>query len=141
MRDTLLVLTGLGLPPFSARGLSQTLELIEASASLRRTINGELQDLSLPQFRKYRSTISCADQRTPATDGVFPGAEVTVDCVFELSYPVGGSPQRIVVPGSERTEGDFVFYRPRLVMRVTEYSVSQDEYGATAQWSLTLEEV
>jgi hypothetical protein len=45
---------------------------------LRRTINGELHDLSLPQFRKYRSTISCTDKSIPAIDGVFPGTEVTV---------------------------------------------------------------
>ena len=141
MSDTLLVLSGIGVPDYSARGLSQTLEPIEASASLRRTINGTLKDLSFAQFRKYKSTISCQDQEPPAVDGVWPGHVVTVDCVAELSYPAGGSPARAVVAGSARTEGAFVFYRPQLEMLVTSFSVNRDEYGAAVQWQMDLEEV
>jgi hypothetical protein len=70
--DTLLVLSGIGVPDYSARGLRHTLEPIEASASLRRTVNGALVDLSFAQFRKYKSTISCQDQEPPAVDGVWP---------------------------------------------------------------------
>jgi hypothetical protein len=139
--DTLLVLAGIGVPDYSARGLTQTLEPIEASTSLRRTVNGALVDWSYAQFRKYKSTISCQDQEPPAVDGVWPGHVVTVDCVAELSYPVGGSPSRPVVPGSARTEGAFTFYRPRLQMLVTGFSVSRDEYGAAVQWQMDLEEV
>ena len=112
--DTLLVLTGVGVPSYSARGLTQTLEPIEAAAQLRRSINGDLLDLSYGPFRKYKSTISCQDQEPPAFDGVWPGRVITVDCVAELSYPAGGSPTRPVVSGSARTEGTFVFYRPLL---------------------------
>src|SRR4029078_6450006 len=108
MSDTLLVLSGIGVPDYSARGLSQTLEPIEGSASLRRTINGALKDLSFAQFRKYKSTISCQDQEPPAVDGVWRARLVTVDCVVELSYPAGGTPARPVVTGSTRTEGTFV---------------------------------
>ena len=61
-----LILSGIGVPPYSARGASQTLEPIQASQQLRRTINGELIDISRAEFRKYRSTISCADQLPPA---------------------------------------------------------------------------
>jgi hypothetical protein len=139
--DTLLVLSGIGVPDYSARGLTQTLEPIEASASLRRTINGALMDLSYPQFRKYKSTISCQDQEPPAVDGVWPGHVVSVDCVAELSYPLSGTPGRSVVTGSARTQGDFVFYRPQLQMRVTGFSVSRDEYGAAVQWQMDLEEI
>jgi hypothetical protein len=139
--DTLLVLSGIGVPDYSARGLTQTLEPIEASSSLRRTVNGALKDLSYAQFRKYKSTVSCQDQEPPAIDGVWPGHVVTVDCVTELSYPSGGSPARPVVLGSARTEGAFVFYRPALQMRVTGFSVSRDEYGAAVQWQMELEEV
>ena len=90
--NTLLVLSGIGVPDYSARGLTQTLEPIDGSASLRRTINGALKDLSFAQFRKYKSTISCQDQEPPAVDGVWPGHVVTVDCVAELSCPTGGAP-------------------------------------------------
>jgi hypothetical protein len=139
--DTLLVLTGIGIPDYSARGLTQTLEPIEAAVSLRRTINGGLVDLSFAQFRKYKSTISCQDQEPPAVDGVWPGHVVTVDCVAELSYPSGGSPARPVVSGSTRTQGAFVFYRPQLQMRVTGFSVNRNEYGAAVQWQMDLEEL
>jgi hypothetical protein len=60
--DTLLVLTGIGIPDYSARGLTQTLEPIEAALSQRRTVNGGLKDLSFAQFRKYKSSISCASR-------------------------------------------------------------------------------
>jgi hypothetical protein len=140
--ETLLVLSGHGVQPYSARGLSQTLDPIEASANLRRSINGVLHDLSQAQFRKYKSTISCSDQTAPALDGVWPGVVLTVDCVAELSYKTsGGSPQRSVVSGSSRTDGAFTFYRPTMSMRVMNYSTSEDEYGRTVQWSLELEEV
>ncbi len=139
--DTLLVLTGIGVPDYSARGLTQTLEPIEASTSLRRTVNGSLVDLSFAQFRKYKSTIACHDQEPPAINNVWPGHVVTVDCVAELSYPAGGSPARPVVSGSARTDGAFTFYRPQLQMLVTGFSVSRDEYGASVQWQMDLEEV
>jgi hypothetical protein len=139
--DTLLVLTGIGVPDYSARGLTQTLEPIEAAISLRRTVNGGLKDLSFAQFRKYKSSISCRDQEPPAVDGVWPGRVVTVDCIAELSYPTGGSPARPVVSGSTRTQGGFVFYRPQLQMLVTGFSTNRDEYGADVQWQMDLEEV
>jgi hypothetical protein len=142
MSETVLTLSGVGVPPWSARGLTQTLEPIDAAAQLRRTVNGALRDLGYAPFRKYRSTISCADQEPPAVDGVWPGRSVTVACVAELSFLTSsGSPSRPVVAGSERTEGDFTLYRPHLTMLVTEFSISRDEYNATVSWQLQLEEV
>src|SRR5579872_1910799 len=82
--ESVLSLLGLGVPPYSARGLSQTLEPLDQAASLQRTINGELIDLSRAEFRKYKSTISGTDQRPPSCDGLWPGREVVVDCVAEL---------------------------------------------------------
>ena len=137
-----MTLSGMGVPPYSARGASQTLEPIQAAQQLRRTINGELIDLSRPEFRKYRSTISCADQQPPAIDGVWPGQILTVGCIAELSYRTsGGAPSRPVVSGSSRTEGDYTLYRPSLTMRVVSFSQDTDEYGATVSWSIELEEV
>lgn len=139
---TLLAIAGVDIPPYSARGITQTLQPIAAAASMRRTINGVLRNLGQPQFRKYTSEISCTDQQHPALDGVWPGKEVTVDCVCELSYKTaGGSPERAAVPGSSRVDGAFTFYRPRLSMLVTGYNVRTDEWGAAVGWSLALEEV
>jgi hypothetical protein len=139
---TLLSISGPGLTPYSVRGLTQTLEPIGQAAQVRRTINGDLIDVSAPQFRKYRSQISCADQQVPPLDGIWPGLVVTVDCMKELSYKTsGGSPARAVVPDSSRTEGAYTFYRPRLTMMVLAYTMSEDEYGAVNSWSLDLEEV
>ena len=137
-----LTLYGIGVPPWSARGASQTLEPIQASQQLRRTVNGELIDISRPEFRKYRSRISCADQQPPAVDGVWPGQVVTVGCISELSYlTAGGAPSRMPVAGSSRTEGAYTFYRPSLTMRVVSFSQDTDEYAAEVSWSLELEEV
>lgn len=138
---TVLNMVGVGIPPYSARGLTQTLDPIAASVQLRRTVNGALVNVAATQHRKYASTISCTDQQAPALNGIWPGVHVTVDCVAELAYPVGGSPDRPVVSGSSRTESGFVFYCPQLVMLVTGYSQSRDEYGATTTWQLQLEEV
>lgn len=139
--ESVLVLSGEGTPSYSVRGLTQTLEPIDAAKNLRRTVNGALTDLSASQFKKYRSTISCEDVDSPAFDAVEVGDTVTVDCVAEFAYKTsGGSPARTVVPGSPRVSGEWTFYRPRLTMVVTGKSQETDEYGARVSWSLELEE-
>src|SRR5262245_14302245 len=137
---TLLVLSPEGVPPYSARGITQTLTPIDAAKSLRRTVNGNLTDLSLDVFRKYASTISCDDQEPPSLDALPIGAVVVVDCVAELAYlTAGGSPARTVV--ASRTSGAHTLYRPRLTMMVTGKSQETNEWGAAVSWSLELEEV
>jgi hypothetical protein len=138
--STLLRLTGIGVPPYSARGLQQTLEPIDAAANLRRTVNGKLRDLSLPRFQKYKSTISGNDQTPPACDGVWAGHLVTVDCIQELCFEEYGLAQREVVEDSERTEAGFTFYRPRLIMMVMSFTTSKDEYQGQVPWRMDLEE-
>lgn len=139
---TELVLSTFGVPPYSARGLVQTLTPISQASSLARTVNGALIDFSLPAFRKYASTIRGADQNPPAFDMLWPGQLLTVDCVAELSYKTsGGSAGRTVVPGSSRVEGEFTIYRPRLIMRVVSFDWEQDEWMANVGWNLQLEEV
>lgn len=139
--STLLELAGIGIPPYSARGLTQTLEPIDAAGNVVRAIDGSLLDLSYAPFQKYKSSISCTDQTPPACDGLWPGKVVTVSCAAELSYPDGGAgPLRPAVPGSERLEAGFQFYRPVLTMRVMSFSVSTDEWGAAISWTMELEE-
>lgn len=142
MADTLLAITGLGLAPFSARGLTQTLEPIEQASNVRRDINGGLHDQSATQFQKYKSSISCSDINSVSFDDNWPGKSVVVDCVPELSYvTAGGTPGRTVVAGSSRTDGAYTFYRPQLTMLVTNWNVSRDEYGHATGWTLELEEI
>jgi hypothetical protein len=138
--ETLLALFGIGVPPYSARGLTQTLEPIGQASNVARTVNGDLIDLSVSSFRKYKSTITGSDQQPPACDGLWPGKQVVVDCIPELAYPVGGIAQRPDVSGSSREESNFVFYRPQLVMVVIAFSTSKDEYGAVTGWTMNLEE-
>ena len=139
--QTFLVLTVLGIPKYSARGLTQTLGPIDAAKNVRRSVNGLLLDLSHVMFRKYQSKITCTDTNAPSLDGIFPGMTVTVDCVCELAYPDGGAPNRIVVPGSSRLENGFYFYRPRLTMMVVSTSLEIEEWSANAPWEIDLEEI
>lgn len=137
---TLLVLEGMGVTLYSARGLTQTLTPIAEATALERSINMELINFSDDESKLYASKITCTDQNVPAIDGIWPGDQITVSCVCELSYPTGGSPSRTVVAGSSRTEGSFTFYRPQLEMTVTGLSILNPEYDASVGWELDLEE-
>ena len=141
-----LRLDPIGLPPYAGRNISQTLEPIDNAAQLARTVNGTLIDLADGTYRKYKSTISCTDQQSPALDGVWPGMILTVDCIVELSYlTAGGSPERPIASTTDdpatRTEGAYTFYRPRLTMMVVGYRKSRVEWEGDSAWSLDLEEV
>lgn len=82
--DTNLVLAGIGIPRFSARGIKETLAPLELG-ELRRNINGTLVDLTDPALhRKYGLTISGDDVRPAALDKVWMGKVVTVSCVSTL---------------------------------------------------------
>lgn len=138
---TVLSLVGMGVPPYSARGLSQTLTPIAASQHLERTINGELVDFSYEPMQKYKSTISGNDQMPPACDGVWSGKIIEVECIAELCTSEYALLGRTAVLGSLRDEAGFTTYRPKLTMMVVNFSQDQDEYGRQIGWSLELEEV
>lgn len=142
--DTVLRFSVGGVPRFSARGAVQTLTPIQASGTVRRTVNGELKSLSNDRFQKFSSSITVQDERAPpALDGIWPGMTIVVDCISELGYETGkaGAPHKTVVAGSPRTEQGFTFYRPKLTMKVISYSQTKDEWGAVNGWSMELEEV
>lgn len=138
--DTELVLTGIGIPRWAARGLAQTIEPIQEANNLVRAADGGVINLAPEQFRKYRTVITCEDMRTMPFDGVWPGTLVTVDSVAELCYPLYESPQRDPVEGSERQEGDFIFYRPILECAVFSFNWRHNEWQHRVGWELTLEE-
>ena len=142
--DTLLTISSFGNMLYQARGLTQTLSVIGAATQLERTINGNLIDLSVAQFRKYASKITIPnDTAAPPLDGVFPGMQVTVHCVVGLAYVTGtsGCPHRTVVSGSSYVEGAYTFYRPSLTMLVRSVETQFDEWKNIVGWSLELEEV
>ncbi len=139
--DTELVLTGIGIPDFSARGVTEILRLVRGPAP-RRTVNGLLVDVTDTIFRKYVLQVTGNDQEPPAFDGTWIGKTVTVDALSKLSYlTAGGSPARTVVPGSSTVNGLFTWYRPRLVMLIMDLSNGRDEWQAQIPWSIDLEEV
>ncbi len=132
----------IGIPPYSHRGISETLEPL--AGQMFRDINGTLHDAGADQFRKYKLTVTCTDMDSPALDGVWPGRAMTVDCVSELCYRDGTDAEagRTAVPGSTRSADGFVFYRPRLSMRVVSYTKgTRDGWGGKGvAWQLVLEE-
>ena len=142
---TLLTISVMGVPFYSARGLTQTLSPIQAIRNnrnnLRRTIGGTLVNLTPTQFLKYSTKITCRDQQPPAIDDIWPGTPIVVSCVAELSYPVGGTPQRPEVSGSSVTVDGFVHYRPVLTMMIVDLDENLSEWDAQYSWSLELEEI
>lgn len=145
---TLLVLTPLSgfaslqLTPYAARGLTQTLELIKPSGTAwtRRDVNGIMRSVADTRFRKYKSTITCSDGEAPLLDDAWIGETVEVQCAIELSYVTGATPARPSVTGSERTQGTITYYRPQLVMMVTDIRDSFQEWRAMHGWQVDLEE-
>ncbi len=141
--NTLLIMTPIGVPLYSARGLTQSLTPVrEAKPAPVRTINGEARFLGGSQMRKYDSVITCTDHNAPPFSGLWPGDTVVVDCVCELSYAdvTGAAAERTEVEDSERTVGGFVLYRPRIEFLVVDFNQTFNEYGAEYVWQLTLTE-
>jgi hypothetical protein len=184
MADTVLTLSGIGIVPYSSRGITESLSLIDQGRQLRRTVNGALTDLSLTAFRKYRVTLSGSDIQPVAVDGVWPGQAVTVGCVTEIAKAltltagagsvalgrnyVAGSGRAVKANGDEiiLTSGcvlstpyansylatvdfsntslsgeAFAIYRPTLSCIVTAFTIGRDEWAASTDWTMELEEV
>lgn len=130
-----------------ARGLQHSLEPIEGGVVRWRSPSGKLHSRRRPGRRKYRVSVDCGgDVQPPDFGGVWEGLVLTVRSAEELSTAADRPSERPMVPGSARTvtgsDGVAVtFYRPELVMQVTGWRVSRDEWGAVSSWSLQLEEV
>jgi hypothetical protein len=147
---TLLVITPLSgtntpvLTPYSARGLTQTYEPIKPSGQgndwLRRDVNAVLRSLVDTRFQKLKTTITCKDGETPCLDSAWIGTEVMIDCVFELSYPLGASPSRPVVAGSSKSFGHITYYRPQLICLIKDIRAALAEYPALYDWQIDTEE-
>ena len=139
--NSLLTIEPMGLPPYSVRGVRQTLEPMPAE--LHRTVNGRLVNFTPVQFRLFRSTISCRDQDVPAISGVWPGDVMTVSCVHPLRFRADSDavPIRSYVEGSLHEVDGYVYYRPVLQMMFIGWTSDIAEWDAEIAWAFDLEEL
>lgn len=141
---SILTLVGVGLPKYSSRGLTQTLEPIPAAMAFRRTVNGKLVNTAAPQFEKFHSIIQSqnGDVDPPSfTNGKWPGQVIVVGCIAEIAVEPGGQPCRPQVDSNFRVDDDgTMYFHPQLTMTVTNFNIQKDEWGAITTWQLELEE-
>lgn len=131
----------MGVPPYSCRGVRETLEMVDAAADMRRDVNGDFDNYAPEQMQKFKITIECTDQDAPALSGVWAGKQVTIGCTSEMAYLTGGTPDRTAVAGSERVgEDGFTRYRPQLTVKVTRFSQQNAEWEHDYSWQLEAEE-
>lgn len=116
--STLLSIDGIDFSDWAVRGITMTLSLV-ASGALRRDVNGNLVDMTLPQFRKYGISIACSDHDAPQLTGIWRGSEITVTCIPGLGV-------------ESNTDGTLT-----LEMMVDSFEVQRDELEAQSGWSLT----
>lgn len=165
--ETNLVLGDLIIPIGSGRGITQSIEPVD-NGELRRTVNGTLVDLTRDENRKFKSTISCSDQKTPSLAGIWKGMSLEVSSIALIRQLV--SPAALTatlirdyvvgtvfgrdINGAKITPTSvsgflatfpfnvvMVEFYPKLTMLVDSISVETDEYGASQSWTIGLEEV
>jgi hypothetical protein len=137
---------GPGVNAYSARGLRGRLQPIDEARGLNklpRSVNGGIVDISAPQFRKYHLDVYGSDGEPPAIDNLWVGQICTVSVLTELAYPaVGGTASRPAVIGSGRVSGDgnYLIYRPLLIMLLVDWDIERDAWNALASWKLEMTE-
>lgn len=78
-------------PPGSARGIQTSFDQVY-HGEMRRTVNGDLVDLTRPQLRKFRVSLSASGQALPDLRGLWRGQLVTVaPPVVWTAYAPAGS--------------------------------------------------
>lgn len=91
-------------PPGSARGIQSSVEQVYGG-DLRRTVNGALVDLTRPQLRKYRLSLTATGQALPDLRGLWRGQLVTVAApVVWTAYAAPGAAS-IALERPARAEG------------------------------------
>lgn len=129
------------MPAGSSFGVSTSIRLIGAAASMRRTVNGRLVVIADPAFRKYAVSINASDMILPPIFDLYTGQRVTVE-LATIIRERGQIPTRPYVFDTLQTGNGWIEYRPILVCLVVEPpEMSDEEYAGTASWSIELEEV
>jgi len=148
---TLLVISTMGVPLYSARNLTIDITPIEQAKRIRRTVNMEARSSSIPAAQLYDIEIKCpgdVNSAPPAIDGNWPGAVFDIDVPYTvMAYKTAtGTPGRTVVSGSSVVDiyagiaGSFTRYRPRLTCMFVDFSMTAAEYQAGVEWSLKFTE-
>jgi hypothetical protein len=119
---TVMEITGLPFSDYSVRGVTMVLNPERSDSGLQRAGSGKLLDLTAPQLQKYQGQISCDDTEAPNFNGVWQGTPLTIKSVAGVGV-------------SDATDGTIT--RDYLV---DNWSVSRDEWGCIANWSLTVRE-
>lgn len=134
-----LVISGVGLPDYALRGVKQTVTLIDQASRLERTVNGKLVEVGDPAFRKYKTTITGSDQEAPALGDVWPGRLVTVTSVVSWASSGTGATGGATGPtgGGTPTGATAVGFTGL----VKSFDVSVDEWSATVDWTLEIEQL
>lgn len=100
-----------------------TLRPVDAG-ELARSVNGDLVDMTLDEFRKYEANIQCTDHEAPELTDVWRGKQVIVSCIPGLG--VGNN-----------TDGDIL----TMTMMVQDWETRREDWEASTAWSLDLVEV
>jgi hypothetical protein len=123
-RWTLLTIDGISFEEWAARSIEMSLEPIGQAADMRRDCLGELVDVALPLFRKYKVSISCTDFAAPELTDVWPGKFVTIECVRGLGVTNDTAGEQLVID-----------------CLVTSWSTSVEDRLADVSWQLDAEQV
>lgn len=120
---TLLAIDGISFSDYAVRGITMTLTPIDQARNLARDCRGELVDISLAQFRQYKVAISCTDHEAPDLTDVWPGKDITIQCIPGLG--VTNDTDEAVLT---------------ILAKVTSWNTSKDEWGAEVAWSIEAEQ-
>jgi hypothetical protein len=150
MTDTDFLILDIGNLAASARGIRQELEPV-ANGRMRTKLSGRTYSSARPQFNKFNVKVMGEDIWPPAFGGLWIGATVTIHSSQDLPQPqrVGEVPIRPVVPGSliyldaennivepADTAAKFFTFRPVLTVKVVNWNIAHDEWGAIASWDI-----
>jgi hypothetical protein len=119
---TLLAIDNIDFSQYAVRGITMTLAPIDQAAALARDCRGALADISVAQFRQYKTTITCTDHEAPQLTDVWPGMDITITCIPGL--------------GAANSAGDVMI----ILCKVTSWNSSRDEWAAEVAWQLEAEQ-
>jgi hypothetical protein len=119
---TLLAIDGIDFSQYAVRGITMTLEPIDQAKNVARDCRGQLADISVAQFRQFRTTITCTDHEAPELTDIWPGQDITITCIPGL--------------GAANGTGDVL----TILAKVTTWNTSRDEWAAEVAWQLEAEQ-
>ena len=121
---TLLAIDNIDFSDYAVRGITMTLEPIEQAANVARDCRGFLADISVAQFRQYKVSITCTDHEAPVLTDIWPGQDVTIQCIPGLGVSNTGTSVDVLT----------------ILAKVTAWNTSRDEWAAEVAWSLEAEQ-